>query len=234
VASFDGDGKPALETALDQPSAVACAFNGDIYIADTMNNRIRVIDHATGLIRTLAGNGQVSEIGSVGDGGPAIDAHLYMPSDVAVAPNGDVYIADMHHNRVRMVDAKSGVITTVAGNGSFGNAPDSVPAIEASLAGPAGIAVTTGPDGKTSLFIADSYNALVRMVGPDGIMRIVSDGSGIVFGVPSRVAYAHTRGWLYVGDAMEDKLVALRIPQLDAAQAAGMPLRPDTGDAPRR
>jgi sugar lactone lactonase YvrE len=232
-ATFDGDGKPALETALDQPSAVASAANGDIYIADTMNNRIRRIDHASGLIHTVAGDGQVTEMGPVGDGGPATAAQLYMPSDVAVAPNGDVYIADMHHNRVRRIDATTGVITTVAGDGLFGKAPDGVLATEASLAGPAGIAVMMGPDAQTTLFIADSYNALVRMVGPDGVMRIVSDGSGVTFAAPSRVAYAPTGGWLYVGDAMEDKLVAL-IPQVSVEQASAPPGRPGRTDAPDR
>ena len=71
-----------------------------------------------------------------------------------------------------------------------------------------------------TLFIADSYNGLVRMVGPDGLLRIVSDESGAVFGAPSRVAYAPERGWLYVADSMGDKLVALTLPRLPDASAS--------------
>ena len=104
---YDGDEKPATEAALNTPSAVAAAPNGDIYIADTLNYRIRMVDAKTGLIHTVAGDGTPGDAQNVGDGGPATSAHLNMPSDVALDPrNGDLYIADMHHNRVRKVDAR--------------------------------------------------------------------------------------------------------------------------------
>src|SRR5258706_3513315 len=88
---YDGDDKPATEAALDTPSAVAAASNGDIFIADTLNYRVRVVDARTGLIRTIAGDGTPGEGDEVGDGGPATSAHLNMPSDIALAPNGDIY-----------------------------------------------------------------------------------------------------------------------------------------------
>ena len=95
-----------------------------------------------------------------------------MPSDVAVEPTtGDVYIADMHHNRIRRVDAKTHVITTVAGTGKWGYSGDDGPAIDAALAGPAGIAVVAEGKGKVTIFIADYYNQHVRAVGPDGVVR---------------------------------------------------------------
>src|SRR6185503_4613369 len=118
---YDGDEKPAIEAALNTPSAVATAPNGDIYIADTLNYRVRMIEARTGLIHTIAGDGQPGDPNNgmnVGDGGPAISAHLNMPSDVAIERvSGDIYIADMHHNRIRRVDAKTRLISTVAGNG---------------------------------------------------------------------------------------------------------------------
>ena len=117
---YDGDGKPAIEAALNTPNAVWATPNGDIYIADTFNNRVRMIDHATGFIQTVAGDGEPGGSGPLGDGGPATSAHLFMPSDIALARNGDLYIADMHHNRIRKMDAKTKIITTVAGNGVFG------------------------------------------------------------------------------------------------------------------
>ncbi len=213
VADFNGDGRPALETHLDQPVAVACAPNGDIYIADTMNNRVRMLDHATGLIRTVAGEGNVAEEGPIGDGGPATEAQLFMPSDIALAPNGDLYIADMHHNRVRKVDARTGVISSVAGDGQFGSNGDDGPALGASLAGPAGIALVPQADGRLTIFIADYYNGRIRVVGPDGVMRDLSDDGKVVFGAPSRIAYAPRKHWLYVADATEDRLVALTLPK---------------------
>ena len=212
LAGWDGDGRPALETAFNQPSAVACAPNGDIYIADTMNNRVRRIDYATGRVSTVAGTGRVSDDGSrVGDGGRATSARLFMPSDVALAANGDLYIADTHHNRVRMVHALTGRITSVAGSGAFGNSPEGIPALESNLSSPTGIALFENDEGLT-LFIADSHNAVVRWVGPNGIMRNVDSDAMLL--APARVAFSRARGWLYVTDAADDKLVALNVPGL--------------------
>ncbi|HEX4681474.1 MAG TPA: glycosyltransferase, partial [Gemmatimonadaceae bacterium] len=210
---YDGDEKPATDAALNNPDGVATAPNGDIYIADTLNNRIRMIDHATGMIHTVAGDGQLNEPdGSIGDGGPATSAHLYMPSDVQIARNGDLYIADMQHNRIRRVNARTQVITTVAGNGLFGAGGDGGPATAASLANPAGVALVEDSLGRLTIFIADYYNGSVRSVGPDGIMHNVSEEGRVKFGAPSRVAYAPGTEWLYVADASNHQVVALNIP----------------------
>src|SRR5207245_4032570 len=131
--------------------------------------------HATGFIHTVAGDGTTGDTGPIGDGGPATSARLFMPADVALAPNGDLYIADMHHNRVRKVDAKTHIITTVAGSGKWGYGGDDGPATAARFAGPAGVAVVHEPGGKVTIFIADYYNDHVRAVGSDGIMRDRSD-----------------------------------------------------------
>jgi len=212
VNGYDGDDKPALEAALNTPNAVASAANGDIYIADTLNYRIRMVDHATGYIHTVAGDGKAGDDpDDVGDGGPATQAHLNMPSDVQVLPNGDIYIADMHHQRVRKVDAKTHIITTVVGSGKWGYSGDGGPATSAKLAGPAGIAVVPEGNGKVTIFIADYYNGHVRAVGPDGIIRDVGAEG---FDAPTRVAYAPRRGWLYVADASRDRIVALNIPRI--------------------
>src|SRR5262249_55157421 len=120
---YDGDEKPAIDAALNTPSAVAAAPDGDIYIPHTLNYPVRMIEAKAGLIHTVAGDGAPGESGSedVGDGGPATNAHLNMPSDVAIErTSGDIYIADMHHNRIRRVDARTHVITTVAGTGKWG------------------------------------------------------------------------------------------------------------------
>jgi GT2 family glycosyltransferase len=212
---YDGDEQPATDAGLNTPSAVACASNGDIYIADTLNYRIRVIDAKTGLIHTVAGDGTPGDGQNIGDGGPALNAHLNMPADVQIAPNGDIYIADMHHNRIRRVAARTRVISTVAGSGVFGPGGDDGPAIAANMAAPTGIALVPEAGGDVTIFIADYYNGMVRAVGPDGIMRNVSDEGRVVFGAPSRVAFAlggPKRGWLFVTDANNNNVQAVNIP----------------------
>jgi O-antigen biosynthesis protein len=232
---YDGDEKLATEAALNTPSSVAAAPNGDIYIADTLNYRVRMVDAKTGLIHTVAGDGAPGEGQNVGDGGPATSAHLNMPSDVELdTRTGDIYIADMHHNRIRKVDAKTHIITTVAGSGVWGYSGDDGPGTAARLAGPAGVAVVPEPGGKVTIFIADYYNGHVRAVGPDGIIRDLSDEGRTAFGAPTRVAFAASgprRGWLYVTDSSEDKVVPLIIPRIAPSL---VPPRPANPRAPTR
>jgi trimeric autotransporter adhesin len=227
----EGDERPAVDAALNYPDGLAAATNGDIYIADTLNYRVRMIDHATGFIHTIAGVGRPSRDGeSVGDGGPAARALLNMPSDIAIAPNGDIYVADMHHQRVRRIDARTRLITTVVGSGRWGYSGDGGPATAAALAGPAGIAVVPDAGDKVTLFIADYYNGRVRAVGPDGIIRDVSDGGPEAFGAPTRVAFAPRGGWLYVADSSRDRLVVLNVRKIAPSLVR---LRPPEG-APAR
>jgi sugar lactone lactonase YvrE len=227
---YDGDEKSAIAAALNTPSAVAAAPNGDIYIADTLNYRVRMIEARTGLIHTVAGDGTPGDADNVGDGGPATSAHLNMPSDVAIErESGDIYIADMHHNRIRRVDAKTRTITTVAGTGTWGYSGDGGPAVEATLAGPAGVAVVAEGRGKVTVFIADYYNGHVRAVGPDGIIRDLSDEGRTAFGAPTRVAYAASgprAGWLYVADSSQDKIVPLIIPKIAPNLVPQRPIAP--------
>jgi GT2 family glycosyltransferase/sugar lactone lactonase YvrE len=227
-SGYDGDDRPAIDAALNTPSAVAAAPNGDIYIADTLNYRVRMIDHATAFIHTIAGDGAPAEDGPVGDGQRASAARLNMPSDVEIAPNGDIYVADMHHQRVRKIDAATHIITTVAGNGQWGHTGDGGPATAASLAGPAGIAIVPDVAGRLTLYIADYYNARVRAVDPDGIIRDVGSENRVTFEAPTRVAFARRRASLWVADASLDRLVALRVrtPQPPGPTAQTLPPRP--------
>jgi DNA-binding beta-propeller fold protein YncE len=229
-AGYDSDERPAIEAALNTPSAVAAAPNGDIYIADTLNYRVRMIDAKTGLIHTVAGNGMPGdEMADIGDGGPATAATLNMPSDVALdSKTGDLYVADMHHNRIRRVDARTHIITTVAGS-EWGYSGDGGPAVQARLAGPAGVAVVPEAGGTVTVFIADYYNGHVRAVGPDGIIRDLGGEGAEAFGAPSRVAFAAAgprRGWLYVADSGQDKIVPLIIPRIAPNLAQAPPVLP--------
>jgi len=168
---FTGDGGPALKALLNFPTAIAVDQDGHLYIADTMNHRVRRVDAKTGLISTLAGVGQPR---FSGDGGPSVNAGLNEPAALAVHGTR-VYIADQSNNRVRMIDVATEIITTVAGTGLAGCNGDGMPATEASLAGPSGLAV--GMDG--TLYIADTFNGRIRAIHPTTgiITTVVGDGA---------------------------------------------------------
>ena len=170
TAGYSGDGGPAASAELNSPSGVAVDFSGNIYIADYKNNRIRRVD-ASGVISTVAGKGTA---GYSGDGGPASSAELSTPSGVAVDTSGNIYIADSSNNCVRKVDA-SGVISTVAGNGTAGYSGDGGPAVSAELSSPSGVAVDTSGN----IYIADDKNNCIRKVDASGVISTVAgNGTG--------------------------------------------------------
>ena len=166
--SYSGDGGPALEAKLDEPSGVAADASGNIYISDTWNSRIRRVD-ANGMITTVAGRG---ESGYGGDGAPATQAYIYHPAGAAVDGLGNLYIADAQNHRIRKVDEK-GIITTAAGNGIGGFSGDGGPAVQAQLRNPSGLAA----DSAGNLFIADTWSHRIRKVDGNGLISTVA-GSG--------------------------------------------------------
>jgi len=153
---FAGDGGLATSANLHHPNGIAIDTAGNVYIADSGNHRIRLVDATTGTIDTVVGNGAM---GFSGDGNPAIDASLSFPSAVALDSVGNLYITDTGNNRVRRVDAGSGVITTVAGGGSV-YPTDGIPATTAKLGFPRAVIV----DASDNLVIADSGHQTVRYV----------------------------------------------------------------------
>jgi sugar lactone lactonase YvrE len=168
---FNGDGGPAEQALLNFPTAVVVDRGGHLYIADTLNHRVRRVDVETGVITTVAGLGRPRFFG---DGGLAVEAGLSEPAALALSDEGVLYIADQSNNRVRAVDLATGVIRTVAGTGTAGYNGDGAAATEAGLAGPSGLALAS--DG--TLFIADSFNGRIRAVDPvTGLIRtVVGDG----------------------------------------------------------
>jgi len=177
VRGFAGDGGPATEARLHDPLDIAFGPDGDYYIADASNRRVRRVD-AYGIITTVAGNGTA---GSSGDGGAATEAQLRYPSGVAVAADGSLYIADRASHVIRRVDT-SGVISTVAGIGTFaGPLGDDGPANEAALWDPTDIDI--GPDG--SLYIADMSHNRIRRVDTAGeISTVAGTGVGLAANEP--------------------------------------------------
>ena len=170
--SFSGDGGLATNASLAFPSSVAVDAAGNVFIADTFNERIRRVDAATGIITTVAGNGTA---GYGGDGSAATGANLNDPIGVAVDSVGNVFIADTFNQRIRRVDAATGTMSTVAGSGTFGFGGDGGLATNASLSRPTGAAL----DSAGNLFIADQSNQRVRRVdAATGIMTTVAgDGT---------------------------------------------------------
>ena len=167
---FSGDGGSATSAGLNVPTGVAVYGPGILYIADFYNDRVRRVDLA-GVITTVAGTGST---GFSGDGGLATSARLSGPGVVAVDAVGNLYIADRGNDRVRRVDAETGVITTVAGTGSRGFSGDGGPATSAELNDPVGVVV----DGVGNLYIADMRNHRVRRVDAEtGVITTVA-GTG--------------------------------------------------------
>jgi trimeric autotransporter adhesin len=171
VSGFGGDGGPATAAQMRNPKGVTVDSEGNLYIADEGNHRIRKVT-AAGVICTVAGNGA----GFGGDGGPATAAQLYFPSGVAVDSVGNLYIADYLNNRIRKITA-AGMISTVAGKGDYGFSGDGGAATAARLGHPSGVTV----DGAGNLYFADEGNNRIREVTTAGIIGTVA-GSGTGFG----------------------------------------------------
>ena len=159
---FDGDGVAANKASLAQPYGIAIDSKDNLYIADTYNHRVRKVDTKMGIITTIAGNGPNGAFhgGFAGDGGPATESMLDTPIDLAFDGKDNLYIADKHNNRIRRIDAKTGIITTIAGNGEAGFSGDGGDATEAKLSLPEGIWI----DLSGNLYIADTGNNRIRLV----------------------------------------------------------------------
>ena len=186
LGSYSGDGGPAVEAHMDRPYAVAVDEAGNLFIADTWNQRIRRVD-TSGIITTVAGTGEFTKSpnffegrigGYSGDGGPAVEARLNFPKAVAVDGAGNLYIADYGNHLIRRVDTE-GIITTIAGAGEGtgeeryyqgGYGGDGGPAVEARLNNPGSLAL----DKAGNLYIADAVNHRIRRVDVSGIITTVA------------------------------------------------------------
>lgn len=196
------DDIPAACAELQSPSGLAGDSEGNLYIAELDNHRVRRID-SSGIITTVAGTGRR---GFSGDGGPAKQAELDGPRSLALDTAGNLYVAEFYHHRVRKID-QDGIITTVVGTGESGFRGDGGLGAEALLNGPSGLAV----DRSGNLYVSDRGNHRVRRIGPDGVITTVAGRGrrGVVGdGGPATEAYlwhpaglaADRSGNLYVSD----------------------------------
>jgi sugar lactone lactonase YvrE len=220
VAAGDGiykgsvlDGNPAAAASLYLPTGVTLDGAGNLYIADCLHNRIRKVTASTGLISTIAGNGDPTY---TGDDGPAANATLDAPSGVALDGAGNLYIADTGNNAVREIAAFTSVIVTVAGNGTPGSAGNGVAATSAELNQPQGVTV----DSSGNLYIADTSNHLIRRVdAASGTLSTVA-GNGITNPVTGDGSYS--------GDSGPAIQAGLDFPYAVAFDAAGNMYIPDS------
>ena len=209
TSGFSGDGGVATSAELNFPIGVATDAAGNLYIADTGNNRIRKVS-AKGIITTIAGTGTY---GFTGDGGVATSAELYEPNLVATDAAGNLYIADSCNNRIRKV-SDNGIITTIAGTGVFGKfSGDGGGATSAHLYEPISVAT----DAAGNLYIADTFNKRIRKVSAYGIITTIAgtgtsgfsgDGGGATsaeLSYPDGVA-TDAAGNLYIADANNNRI----------------------------
>lgn len=171
AVGYAGDGGQATDARLANPAGIAIAGQL-LYIADYGNNRVRRVDMATGIITTVAGTGGS---GVAGDGGKATDAELFHPACLTIGRNV-LFVSDEGNNRVRAVDTKTNLISTVAGGGWL-TGGDGSPATNVILAKPAGLAFVADPAGRNdSLFIAEENGHRVRVVEMKS--RVISSMAG--------------------------------------------------------
>lgn len=172
-SGWSGDNGLATEAELHSPLGLAIDPAGNVYIADTYNNRIRKVS-TTGIITTVAGNGKP---GSSGDGGSALAAEIYFPTRLAVDGAGNIYFTETinpvitPNPRVRKVDAQ-GKISTVAGGHL--DPSDGIPAIQAGL-----LPIAVAVDAVGNLYIVDLFRMGIRKVDTNGIITTVAGGSGV-------------------------------------------------------
>jgi len=212
IAGWSGDKGPAASAQLNNPASVAFDLAGNLYITDSENDRIRKVAAGTGIISTVAGTGSpICNSGPpIGDGGPATSAPICDPQGIAIDAAGNLYFADtFSSNVIRKVTASTGIITTVAGNGTLGYSGDGVPATSAELDFPYDVAL----DSANNLYIVEALSSTIRKVtasngtistiaGNGQICSLFGDGSPAAdagFCYPTGISIDNS-GNLYVAD----------------------------------
>ena len=208
LSRYAGDGGLAVGTSLGNPAGLAFDSKGNLLIVDSYSNNVRKVD-ATGIISTVAGGG--GAYGFAGDGGPATKALLGDPTGIAVDKSGNLYIMDTGNNRVRMVNASDGNISTIAGTGAVGGSGDGGLATKATFNYPTNIAI----DSAGNLYIADQNNVAIRRISTSGIITTVAGTNG---------------QWGYGGDGGQATKATMSAPQGVTVDASGTMYIADSGN----
>jgi hypothetical protein len=208
---YTGDNGAATSATMNSPQAIAFDAGGDAYVSDANNNVVRKVSAATRIITTIAGTGTS---GFSGDSGAAVNANLNLPQGVALDSSGNLYIADNQNQRIRMVNASTGIITTLAGTSSAGYTGDGGPAASASLSSPEDVEL----DPAGNLYIADAANNVIRKISAQtatistafgtGTAGFSGDGgsaSNAAFHSPFAVVRSPS-GNLYIDDSLNNRI----------------------------
>jgi len=235
---YSGDNGPATQGQLRAPEGVAVDANGNIFISDSGNNRIRRVDANTGIITTIAGNGTP---GFAGDGGAAAAATISFPTGISVDSLGNIFFSDTGNRRVRRIDVNTGFISTVAGNGSQFDSGDGGPALQAGLANVWGVAVDSGGN----LYLCDLSSATIRRVDAltgtisaiagNGVLGFSGDGGpalSAALGSPTAVL-VDASGNLLIGDRVNNRVRKVDAQTAIIATIAGNGSIGDGGPATR-
>jgi sugar lactone lactonase YvrE len=208
---YAGDGGPAGRAQLQEPNDITLDGQGQVYIADVRDHRVRVVDPTTGIITTFAGTG---EGGASGDGGPAGRAALLGPRALAFSSTGALYICLRNDHKIRKVDRRTGLISTVAGTGDKGYSGDAGAAVQATFNGPKEIAV----DARDNIFVVDTENHCIRRIdAASGLVTTVAgkgqaggdgDGGPATSAMLKRPhgACVDAAGNLYIGDSENHRI----------------------------
>lgn len=193
LMGYHGDGGPAAAAGFYHPEHLAFDSRGDLYVCDNSNDRVRKIDLRTGLISTVLGNGQRS---SSGDGGPAVAAGTLMPDAICLDARDNLYVGEKYGFRVRKVDAATGIVTTLVGNGvpSFGE--EGLPGV-ATGCNSVEAGIWADPDG--TVYWGDCSGRLRRYDGATGIVTTALGGVGVGDGGPATAAFLCGPGGLAIG-----------------------------------
>jgi sugar lactone lactonase YvrE len=193
LMGYHGDGGPASEAAFSHPEHLAFDSRGDLYICDNSNDRIRKVDMQTGVITTVLGNGQRA---SNGDGGPAIEASTLMPDAICLDTYDNLYIGEKYGFRVRKVEARSGIVRTLVGNGVPGFGEEGLPGWETTCDS-CESGIWADPDG--TVFWGDCSGRLRRYDGTSGIVTTALGGTSVHDGEMATAGFLCGPGGLSVG-----------------------------------